>query len=75
MSKFVRGTISEKQPIAGTDEVAGHQKLRELFPHGTVDHKAGVYVRVQLYTNNTEGIWSILKRGILGTYHNVNKNI
>ncbi len=39
----------------------------------TVDHKAHEYVRGEVHTNNLESFWSLLKRGIIGTYHNVSK--
>jgi hypothetical protein len=36
-----------------------------------VDHKALEYVRGEVYTNNIESFWSLLKRGVIGTYHNI----
>ena len=36
-----------------------------------VDHKALEYVRRQVHTNNIESFWSLLKRGIIGTFHQV----
>jgi transposase-like protein len=30
-------------------------------------------VRGLVHTNSIEGFWSLLKRGIVGTYHNVSK--
>jgi len=44
-----------------------------LYSHKTVDHKALEYVRGQIHTNNIESLWSLLRRGIIGTYHNVSK--
>jgi transposase-like protein len=31
------------------------------------------YVRGEVHTNNIESFWSLLKRGVVGTYHNVSK--
>ncbi|MEX0961114.1 MAG: IS1595 family transposase [Burkholderiales bacterium] len=39
--------------------------------HETVNHEAGEYVRGDVHTNTVEGFFSILKRGIIGTYHHV----
>ena len=39
--------------------------------HGVVRHSAGEYVRQQAHTNGIESLWSMLKRGIDGTYHHV----
>ena len=73
MSRFVRQMVSEKVDLVATDEGAGYQKLYQAFPHKTVDHKALEYVRGEVHTNNIESFWSLLKRGVIGTYHNVSK--
>ncbi|HTJ58585.1 MAG TPA: transposase [Devosiaceae bacterium] len=37
------------------------------------DHSADEYVRGDAYTNTVEGVFSILKRGITGTFHHVSQ--
>jgi len=53
----------------------GERPLRALKPmfasHETVNHEAGEYVRGDIHTNTIEGFFSILKRGIVGTFHHV----
>jgi transposase-like protein len=53
----------------------GEGQFRVLAPmfasHGVVNHEAGEYVRGAIHTNTVEGFFSILKRGIVGTYHHV----
>jgi len=39
--------------------------------HETVNHGIGEYVRGEAHTNTIEGYFSILKRGIVSTYHHV----
>jgi transposase-like protein len=39
--------------------------------HDVVNHSIGEYVRGEAHTNTIEGYFSILKRGIIGTYHHV----
>jgi hypothetical protein len=73
MSSFVRQMVSEKVDLVATDESAGYQKLYQAYTHKTVDHKALEYVRGEVHTNNIESFWSLLKRGVVGTYHNVSK--
>ena len=41
--------------------------------HESVDHNKGEYVRGDLHTNNLEGFFSILKRGLVGIYQHVEK--
>jgi hypothetical protein len=36
-----------------------------------VNHQQGEYVRGKAHTNTVEGYFSILKRGLIGTYHHV----
>jgi transposase-like protein len=43
------------------------------FARDKVDHTAGEYVRGDVHTNTIEGFFSILKRGITGTYHHVSQ--
>jgi transposase-like protein len=56
-----------------TDEAPQYIKIGEEFAgHGTVNHSSEEYVRAYFWhTNNAEGYFSILKRGIVGTYHHV----
>jgi transposase-like protein len=50
-----------------TDEMTGYNSLRETYVHEYVNH-AIEYVKGQVHTNGIENFWSLLKRGINGTY-------
>ena len=39
------------------------------YEHMTVNHSAGEYVNEMASTNGIESFWSLLKRGFMGTYH------
>ena len=41
--------------------------------HETVCHSTREYVRGDIHTNTAESSFAILKRGIMGIYHNVSK--
>lgn len=43
----------------------------EKFHHVMVDHSKGEYVRGGFHTNGIENFWSLLKRGIIGIFHQV----
>ena len=70
LSGFVRRVTDPRgvQMIA-TDEHLGYATL--AGPHEVVNHGHGEYVRGTVHTNSIESFWSLLKRGIMGTYHNV----
>jgi hypothetical protein len=41
------------------------------YKHGVVDHSAGQHVVGAIHTNTIEGFWSLIKRGIMGSFHKV----
>lgn len=41
----------------------------ENTTHETVHHKVEEWVRGDVHTNTVEGVWSLLKRSIIGSYH------
>src|SRR5216684_3267718 len=67
--------VCKKVELVATDEHAGYQYLDRWqgLPHQSISHGQGEYVRGLVHTNNIESFWSLLKRGIIGTYHNVSK--
>jgi transposase-like protein len=71
LSHFVEDTVSDRVSLIATDEWSGYRDLKHFYPHQTVDHGAKEYVRGEVHTNNIESFWSLLKRGVIGTYHNV----
>lgn len=74
LNGFVREAVSEKVDLVATDDHPGYGYLTASgFKHGAVNHSAGEYVRGEVHTANIDSFWSLLKRGIVGTYHNVSK--
>jgi transposase-like protein len=53
-----------------TDEAAVYQNLTNAYYHEVINHMEG-YVREHVHTNGIENFWSLLKRGLNGTYVNV----
>jgi len=54
-----------------TDDHTAYFRAKDDFYHITVNHNQQEYVHGAFSTNNIEGFWSLLKRGIIGIYHNV----
>jgi hypothetical protein len=57
-----------------TDELSSYTPPAKFFAdHQTVQHGTGEYVRGTAHVNTAEGFFSLLKRGINGTFHHVGK--
>jgi len=43
--------------------------------HEVVKHSAGEYVRTgtDVHSNTIEGVWSLIRRGVMGTFHSVSR--
>jgi len=72
-SEFVK-SVAPEGAIVYTDEHTGYLKLTKLgYKHDSVVHSKGEYVRGAMHINTIEGYWSLLKRGIIGIYHQVSR--
>jgi transposase-like protein len=57
-----------------TDELKAYDGLDMGFArHGRIKHSDGAYVVGDVTTNTVEGFFSLLKRGITGSFHHVSK--
>jgi hypothetical protein len=60
-----------------TDEWAGYRRPGSAFAggHEVVTHSAGEYVRpgTDIHSNTIEGVFSLIKRGVYGTFHSVSR--
>jgi transposase-like protein len=53
-----------------TDALLSYEGLATEYVHNVVDH-ASQYVDGRVHTNSLENFWSLLKRGVAGTYVSV----
>lgn len=69
---LARETRANVEPgsILYTDELASYTKVGQEYAHHVINH-AQEYVRGNAHTNGIENFWSLLKRGIKGTYVSV----
>ncbi len=56
--------MTDEATIYGGDKVAGMKRQ-------SVRHRSGEFVRGNVHSNTVEGFFSLLKRGITGTFHHV----
>ncbi len=69
----IKNNVSPTAKIM-TDELAGYVNLDKLgYGHEAVNHSRKEYVRGDIHTQNIEGLWGGLKRGIYGVYRIVSK--
>lgn len=74
MQGFVRQAVATDCSLLATDEHRAYWHLRDDFPqHGMVDHHKKQYVVGAIHTNTIEGFWSLIKRGVMGSYHKVSR--
>jgi hypothetical protein len=71
LRKFVEETVGSGVTLLATDEHPAYGKLAPEYPHQIIQHRDHQYVRGEVHTNNIESFWSLLKRGVIGTFHNV----
>jgi transposase-like protein len=71
--RTVLANVDRKSALM-TDTAGGYYHVgKEFARHETVDHGKDEYVRGDAYSNTVEGYFSILKRGIVGTFHHVSE--
>ena len=57
-----------------TDDWPSYQGLGDHdTTHDTVNHSRKEWVRGQVHTNTIEGVFSLFKRAIIGSFHQVSK--
>ena len=66
---------TDKVTLFATDEKEDYRYVDQRMRHEAVKDSAGEYVRGEVHTNNIESFWSLIKRGVVGTYHHVSKII
>ncbi|MBN2319777.1 MAG: IS1595 family transposase [Acidobacteria bacterium] len=73
LKPIIRENI-DSDAIISSDEFGAYKDLdKEFKNHVIVIHSQKEYVNGIAHTNNIEGFWSILKRGIYGIYHSASK--
>jgi transposase-like protein len=74
LAQFIRENVSENVDVIITDEWPAYPDAMRrvgITQHKTIKHKSHVYVVGEVHTNTVESAFSLLKRGIMGTWHRV----
>jgi transposase-like protein len=76
LAKYIKENVSDDVEVIMTDEWPAYPKAlrkakKKHVEHQTVFHKGGIYVDGDVTTNGIESAFSLLKRGIIGSWHKV----
>jgi transposase-like protein len=69
---FIRESVAGDAQAIYTDEWEAYRGIADHdTEHKTVNHSEKEYARGDVHTNSMENVWSLLKRSIIGSYHQV----
>jgi transposase-like protein len=76
LAKYIKENVSADVDVIVTDEYPGYPKAMIAAgikggQHETIKHKDRVYVRGDVHTNTVESAFSLLKRGVIGSWHKI----
>jgi transposase-like protein len=76
LAQYIKDNVSEDVEVIMTDELNSYPTaIRKSgvqgAKHKTVNHSAGIYADGDVTTNGIESAFSLLKRGIVGTWHKI----
>jgi transposase-like protein len=76
LARYIKENVSEDVDVIMTDEWGAYPGAMmkagvDRVKHKTVNHSAKVYVDGDITTNGIESAFSLLKRGIVGSWHKV----
>jgi transposase-like protein len=72
LSRFIREACGDRVSLLCTDQLPAYMPLSgKGWFHRWVDHSREQYVVGAVHTQTIEGVWSLVKRGMVGTFHKV----
>jgi len=73
LARYIKENISRDVDVIVTDEWPAYDKAVGEHKHETVNHWQKEYVRLgtDIHTNTVESAFSLLKRGIMGSWHKI----
>jgi hypothetical protein len=76
LARFLKDNVSKDVDVIVTDDFVDYSKaIMQAGIHGTrhatINHSSRVYVEGPIHTNTVEPAFSLLKRGIIGTWHRI----
>ena len=70
LHRFIRNNTKDNTEAIYTDDWPPYKGVGDKDTrHETVNHSAEEWVNGNVHTNTVEGVWSLFKRSITGSYH------
>ena len=71
---FIKRTVKDEAEAIYTDELQSYLGIEDHDTrHKTVNHSIEEWVVGDVHTNGIEGVWSLFKRSIVGTFHKMSR--
>jgi transposase-like protein len=72
LHRFLNEVVADEAEAIYTDDWLGYVGIAdEDTVHEVVNHRAEEWVRGDVHTNTVENVWSLFKRSVIGSYHQV----
>ena len=75
LAKYIKENVFTDVEVLMTDDFGAYpnamKPLAGCTKHKTIKHSSKVYVDGDIHTNTVESAFSLLKRGIIGTWHKI----
>jgi len=75
LARYIRENVSQDVEVIITDDLPAYPRAIGDLPHETVNHTTKEYARYEngacISTNTVESAFSLLKRGIVGSWHKI----
>lgn len=72
LTGIVRERVSPDAKVY-TDKYRAYRSMRKTHEHNTVNHRDEEWVRGDVHTNSVENAWSLFKRSIVGSFHQISR--
>ena len=74
LHEFIARTVKDEAEAVYTDELKSYLGIADDDTrHETVNHSIEEWVVGDVHTNGIEGVWSLFKRSIVGTFHKMSR--
>ena len=74
LHSFIESVVDDDVEAIHTDEWGPYKGIAdENTRHETVNHRQEEWVRGEVHTNTVESVWSLFKRSVVGSYHQLSE--